>query len=85
MNEPKPLPTACEIEAKYKVCEGCDRVLTLEFDQCPVCHAHRFDHSIDRINAVMETWHRLRDDRVAKPRAMEFMAWEDFNCPMRGR
>lgn len=86
MNEgPAQLPTSADIERRFKVCEGCDRVLMVSaaFDDCPACHSMRFDNSIDRINAALHFWNELGERRHRTPRDIALMIWEDFNCHCR--
>jgi len=33
----------------YKVCEGCDSIVTARVAGCPNCHGYRFDESPDRV------------------------------------
>ena len=33
----------------YKVCEGCDSIVSLNCDLCPNCHSFRFDYSPIRV------------------------------------
>lgn len=33
----------------YKVCEGCDSIVTAEVVICPNCHGYRFDDDPDRV------------------------------------
>lgn len=33
----------------YKVCEGCDSIVTTEAVICPNCHSYRFDANPDRV------------------------------------
>ena len=84
---PKPLPTIADIEGRYKVCEGCERLICVQhqMDDCPVCGSQRFDHSIDRINAAVLAWNQLGAWRRAEPRNLNLMIWEDFNMTHRGR
>jgi hypothetical protein len=34
---------------KFKVCEGCDSIVTARVVTCPNCHGYRFDESPDRV------------------------------------
>jgi len=43
---------AAKIIAKpraYKICEGCDSIVTLQVPTCPNCHGYRFDESPERV------------------------------------
>ena len=43
---------AAEITAKpglYKVCEGCESIVTLQAGTCPNCHSYRFDEDPKRV------------------------------------
>lgn len=33
----------------YKVCEGCDSIVTMRVATCPNCHGYRFDESPNRV------------------------------------
>ncbi|MDW8349984.1 MAG: hypothetical protein RML49_06985 [Verrucomicrobiae bacterium] len=34
---------------KYKVCEGCDSIVTADTITCPTCHSYRFDATPERV------------------------------------
>jgi uncharacterized paraquat-inducible protein A len=34
---------------KFKVCEGCESIVTLKANTCPNCHGYRFDGSAERV------------------------------------
>jgi ribosomal protein L37AE/L43A len=34
---------------EYKVCEGCGSIVTARTQQCPSCHAYRFDGAASRV------------------------------------
>jgi hypothetical protein len=34
---------------KYKVCEGCESIVTLNSNTCPNCHGYRFDDEQERV------------------------------------
>ncbi len=34
---------------KFKVCEGCDSIVTERVVNCPNCHGYRFDESPERV------------------------------------
>ena len=34
---------------KFKVCEGCDSIVTARVVTCPNCHGYRFDESAGRV------------------------------------
>jgi len=34
---------------KFKVCEGCDSIVTARVATCPNCHGYRFDESPERV------------------------------------
>lgn len=36
---------------EYKVCEGCDSIVTRHVVACPNCHSYRFDESPERVVA----------------------------------
>jgi rRNA maturation endonuclease Nob1 len=38
----------------YKVCEGCESIVTREATTCPNCHGYRFDDEPDRIRSQAE-------------------------------
>ena len=43
---------AAEIIAEprgYKVCEGCESIVTIEANVCPNCHGYRFDEDSGRV------------------------------------
>lgn len=45
---------AAEIAAKpthYKVCEGCESIITRNAGTCPNCHSYRFDENSERVVA----------------------------------
>jgi RNA polymerase subunit RPABC4/transcription elongation factor Spt4 len=33
----------------FKVCEGCDSIVTARVVNCPNCHGYRFDESSERV------------------------------------
>jgi len=33
----------------FKVCEGCESIVTARVTQCPNCHGYRFDESSERV------------------------------------
>jgi hypothetical protein len=33
----------------FKVCEGCDSIVTMRVVSCPNCHGYRFDESPERV------------------------------------
>ena len=33
----------------YKVCEGCDSIVTARVVNCPNCHGYRFDEAPERV------------------------------------
>jgi uncharacterized paraquat-inducible protein A len=35
--------------ANFKVCEGCDSIVTARVVACPNCHGYRFDESPERV------------------------------------
>jgi hypothetical protein len=35
--------------ANFKICEGCDSIVTARVSSCPNCHGYRFDESPDRV------------------------------------
>lgn len=35
--------------AAYKVCEGCDSIVTASATLCPNCHSYRFDDAPSRV------------------------------------
>ena len=34
---------------RYKVCEGCESIVTAKVNSCPNCHSYRFDSDLKRI------------------------------------
>lgn len=34
---------------KYKVCEGCESIVTIQTNTCPNCHSYRFDEDSERV------------------------------------
>lgn len=38
----------------YKVCEGCDILLTEDMSVCPVCKSYRFDDTKERVVQAAE-------------------------------
>lgn len=38
-----------EAPQSYKVCEGCDSIVTSRVVTCPNCHGYRFDESPERV------------------------------------
>jgi len=38
----------------YKVCEGCESIVTREATTCPNCHGYRFDDSAERVCSQAE-------------------------------
>jgi len=34
---------------QFKVCEGCDSIVTMRVITCPNCHGYRFDESPERV------------------------------------
>jgi len=38
-----------ETPQNYKVCEGCESVVTARVVTCPNCHGYRFDESPERV------------------------------------
>ena len=38
-----------EKPALYKVCEGCESILTKDANNCPNCHGYRFDSDPQRV------------------------------------
>jgi Zn finger protein HypA/HybF involved in hydrogenase expression len=39
---------------QYKVCEGCDSIVTADTIMCPTCHSYRFDATAARVIAQAE-------------------------------
>jgi uncharacterized paraquat-inducible protein A len=39
---------------QYKVCEGCDSIVTADTITCPTCHSYRFDSTAERVIAQAE-------------------------------
>lgn len=37
--------------ARFKVCEGCESIVTRDANMCPNCHGYRFDESAERVVA----------------------------------
>jgi Zn finger protein HypA/HybF involved in hydrogenase expression len=35
----------------YKICEGCDSIVTARVVTCPNCHGYRFDEAAERVVA----------------------------------
>ena len=35
--------------SNYKVCEGCDSIVTRRVATCPNCHGYRFDETPERV------------------------------------
>jgi hypothetical protein len=33
----------------YKVCEGCESIVTAQANTCPNCHGYRFDSDAERV------------------------------------
>jgi len=40
-----------EAPQKFKVCEGCESIVTARVVTCPNCHGYRFDDSAERVVA----------------------------------
>ena len=38
----------------YKVCEGCESIVTRETTNCPNCHSYRFDDDLERVRSQAE-------------------------------
>ncbi len=38
-----------EQPTRYKICEGCESILTKEANTCPNCHGYRFDDDPQRV------------------------------------
>ena len=38
-----------EAPGNYKVCEGCDSIVTARVTNCPNCHGYRFDEDSARV------------------------------------
>jgi uncharacterized paraquat-inducible protein A len=38
----------------YKVCEGCESIITRDAATCPNCHGYRFDSDPERVRAQAE-------------------------------
>jgi len=36
----------------YKVCEGCEGVVSYDIAVCPICSAYKFDESFERIKHI---------------------------------
>ncbi len=34
---------------RYKVCEGCESIVTAKTNHCPNCHSYRFDPDPERV------------------------------------
>jgi len=34
----------------YKICEGCDSIVTARVVTCPNCHGYRFDEAAERVS-----------------------------------
>ena len=34
---------------RYKVCEGCESIVTAKVNSCPNCHGYRFDSNPERV------------------------------------
>lgn len=57
MSDPDPSTPARQAAAakiianatSYKVCEGCDSIVSNATSLCPACHAYRFDTSPNRV------------------------------------
>lgn len=39
----------------YKICEGCDSIVTIATKICPNCHAYRFDEDPERVISQAKT------------------------------
>jgi hypothetical protein len=33
----------------YKVCEGCESIVSIQANTCPNCHGYRFDNDSERV------------------------------------
>jgi rRNA maturation endonuclease Nob1 len=40
-----------EQPSKFKVCEGCESIVTHNANMCPNCHGYRFDENAERVIA----------------------------------
>lgn len=49
----------------WKVCEGCEAVVSVTRDLCPRCHAYRFDATDKRVRAAAKKAARRAGDEIS--------------------
>lgn len=52
---------------RWKVCEGCDRVVDSNRAQCPHCKSYRFDRDAARVRAAAKRAARQSGDELPSP------------------
>lgn len=54
----------------FKICEGCDSIVTARVTECPSCHGYRFDESPERV---------VEQARLLASRPQQSVTAQDFD------